>query len=758
MFEKVAIIGLGLIGASIAQAIADQQLANTLVAVDARLDSLQAALADGVIQQGSKRVLDGIADCDLIIIATPTKAVQAIFADIHQAMLMGRVAKEVIITDVASTKGNVLTYAKAIFGDTPSTFVPAHPIAGAEKSGYFAKNPKLFDKHKVIICPHDRLDDHAKTKVVKLWQALGAEIGFMEASHHDKVLAYTSHLPHLLASNLTYQLASHDDNLEIFRYAAGGFRDYSRIAASDPVMWHDIFLENKTALLAALDEHNAFLAKFRTLIANEESDELKKILSIAKNARQHFAHMLAKTPTKHTNSPFSDTFLSAIYSQGNTMQYHLRPSHQVSGTIRVAGDKSISHRSIMFGALADGVTHVTGFLEGEDALATLQAFRDMGVSIHREGDKVSIYGVGIDGLKAPKHALDMGNSGTSMRLLSGILAAQAFDSVLIGDVSLSKRPMERVATPLRSMGAVIQTTGTKGTAPLSIKGGQVLQGIDYSLPVASAQIKSCLLLAGVFAKGVTTIIEPEVSRDHTERMLTAFGYPVTVVGNQISVTGGGRLSACDITVPADISSAAFFMVAAAIAQSGSITLKEVGMNPTRTGVIEILRLMGADIVISNERVVGGEPIAEVTVSASELQGIEIPEYLVPLAIDEFPVLFVAASCAIGQTKLTGAKELRVKESDRIQVMADGLVSLGIECTVLEDGIIINGKGVSGERKAVFGGGVIESHHDHRIAMSFSVASLRASDDIIINGTETVATSFPNFAKLASEVGLNLQVV
>lgn len=441
------------------------------------------------------------------------------------------------------------------------------------------------------------------------------------------------------------------------------------------------------------------------------------------------------------------------------MKYHITPSTTFTGTHKVAPDKSISHRSIMFGSLANGVTRVTNFLEGEDALSTLQAFRDMGVQIDRDGDKVTIYGVGMGGLKAPKKPLDMGNSGTSMRLLSGILSAQDFDSTMIGDESLSKRPMERVAKPLRQMGAVIATTGEKGTPPITITGGQTLSAIHYNMPMASAQVKSCLLLAGLWVKGETVVIEPEITRDHTERMLNAFGYDVKVTplqnGNEIRLTGGGQLTACDIEVPADISAAAFFMVAGAIAGCGDVVLPKVGINPTRTGVIDILRLMGADIALQNQTLVGGEPVADICVKSSPLHGIEIPLHLVPLAIDEFPVIFIASSCATGKTVLRGAEELRVKESDRIQVMADGLTMLGIDCTVLDDGIEIIGRGQS---EFVFGGGEIECHHDHRIAMSFAVASLRASDEIVINGTQTVATSFPNFAKLVKEAGLNLEVI
>lgn len=293
------------------------------------------------------------------------------------------------------------------------------------------------------------------------------------------------------------------------------------------------------------------------------------------------------------------------------------------------------------------------------------------------------------------------------------------------------------------------------------------------MPVASAQIKSCLLLAGLWAEGTTTVTQPEVSRDHTERMLSAFGYPVTVEGNRISVEGGGKLTGGDIAVPADISSAAFFMVAAAISQDSELTLTQVGVNPTRTGIIDILKLMNADISLSNETHVGGEPVADVTIRSSNLVGIEIPEALVPLAIDEFPVLFIAASCAQGRTVLTGAKELRVKESDRIAVMAEGLQELGIDCTVTDDGLIIEGKGIEGKgsnnqsdkvdssavnnSQPVFGGGHIVSHHDHRIAMSFAVASLRAAKKITIEGVETVNTSFPGFAELANQIGMAIQV-
>lgn len=431
--------------------------------------------------------------------------------------------------------------------------------------------------------------------------------------------------------------------------------------------------------------------------------------------------------------------------------FQVQPGGTMQGVFRVPGDKSISHRSIMLGALADGTTTVEGFLEGEDSLATLQAFRDMGVLIEGpDKGRVTIHGVGIDGLRASSEPLYLGNSGTSMRLLAGLLAGQKFTSVLTGDSSLSRRPMKRVAEPLRQMGANIELQ-EGGFAPLTVNPSQ-LHGIDYVMPVASAQVKSCLILASLYAQGETRVVEPAPCRDHTERMLRGFGYPLHINGSEVRVRGGGRLKACHIDVPADISSAAFFMVGASICPGADVTLKHVGINPTRTGVINILRQMGANITYLREYEAGGEPVADIRVRHAPLHGIAIPEDQVPLAIDEFPALFIAAACASGETVLTGAEELRVKESDRIQTMADGLVVLGVRHQVLTDGIRIEGMGEQGS----FGQGTIDSHGDHRIAMSFTMAALRANGPIRILDCNNVATSFPGFAELARGCGIGLQ--
>ncbi|MBE9561398.1 MAG: 3-phosphoshikimate 1-carboxyvinyltransferase [Proteobacteria bacterium] len=431
-------------------------------------------------------------------------------------------------------------------------------------------------------------------------------------------------------------------------------------------------------------------------------------------------------------------------------KFIVKPGGKIHGTIRVPGDKSISHRVVMLGALANGITKITGCLEAEDTLATIAAFKAMGVVIEKDNQgQIIIHGVGLHGLKSPTEPLYIGNSGTTMRLLAGLMAGQEFSVEMGGDKSLLRRPMTRVTKPLTAMGAKILVSDT-GTPPLIISGKQHLQGIDYDMPIASAQVKSCLLLAGIYASGKTCVIEPAPTRDHTERLLLGFGYSVEKKGNKVCIKGGGHLSGKSIDVPADISSAAFFIVATCIAKNSEIVLEHVGINPTRTGIISILQRMGAKIELYNHREINGEPIADIKVQSSDLHGVNISKQEVPLAIDEFPILFIAAACAEGETVLTGAEELRVKESDRIQVMADGLQEIGIDAKPQPDGIIIQGGKIRD--------GIINSHGDHRIAMSFTIAALRASGTITIEDCANVATSFPNFIDLAQQVGIDVKVM
>ncbi|QXH63369.1 bifunctional prephenate dehydrogenase/3-phosphoshikimate 1-carboxyvinyltransferase [Pseudomonas azerbaijanorientalis] len=729
MIGRLVVVGLGLIGGSFAKGLRESGMCREVVGVDLDAQSRKLAVELGVVDRCEEDLGVACQGADVIQLAVPILAMEKVLA-----RLAGMDLGQAILTDVGSAKGNVVRAATEAFGKMPPCFVPGHPIAGSEQSGVEASNAELFRRHKVILTPLDQTDPAALAVVDRLWRALGADVEHMQVERHDEVLAATSHLPHLLAFGLVDSLAKRNENLEIFRYAAGGFRDFTRIAGSDPVMWHDIFLANREAVLRTLDTFRSDLDALRDAVDAGDGHQLLGVFTRARVAREHFSKILARR-----------AYVDAMNS--NDLIFLAQPGGRLSGRIRVPGDKSISHRSIMLGSLAEGVTEVEGFLEGEDALATLQAFRDMGVVI--EGPhhgRVTIHGVGLHGLKPAPGPIYLGNSGTSMRLLSGLLAAQNFDSTLTGDASLSKRPMNRVANPLREMGAVIETAA-EGRPPMTIRGGNKLKGLTYTMPMASAQVKSCLLLAGLYAEGKTTVTEPAPTRDHTERMLRGFGYPVSVDGATASVESGGKLAATHIEVPGDISSSAFFLVAASIAEGSDLVLEHVGINPTRTGVIDILRLMGADITLENQREVGGEPVADLRVRAAKLKGIEIPQALVPLAIDEFPVLFVAAACAEGRTVLTGAEELRVKESDRIQVMADGLLALGVKCEPTPDGIIIDGGQI--------GGGEVHGHGDHRIAMAFSVASLRASAPIRIHDCANVATSFPNFLALCAQVGIRV---
>ena len=429
------------------------------------------------------------------------------------------------------------------------------------------------------------------------------------------------------------------------------------------------------------------------------------------------------------------------------VNYHITPATgALQGRMRVSGDKSISHRAVMLACLARGTSECRGFLDSADTRATMAAFRQMGVALTLEDECLSVNGVGLNGLCAPSGMLNLGNSGTSARLLLGILAGQRFATAITGDESLRHRPMQRVAEPLNAMNAEVRLT-PEGTLPAHITGNRRLRGIDFQLPVASAQLKSALLLAGLYAQGETVITEPAPTRDHTERMLSHFGCPVTRAGQRIRMQGAS-LRAVRLDIPGDISSAAFFLVAGSIVPGSDLIIEGVGINPTRRAVIDILNLMGGDISVSNPVAGDGEPVADLRVKYRPLHGVSIPRQLVPGAIDEFPAIVAAACHARGETVIEGAAELRVKESDRIQALAEGLESLGVTVETRPDGMR-----VTGGRPA---GGVAHSHGDHRIAMAFSVAGLAAAGPVTVQDCDNVDTSFPGFVECARQLGWDIQ--
>jgi 3-phosphoshikimate 1-carboxyvinyltransferase len=429
------------------------------------------------------------------------------------------------------------------------------------------------------------------------------------------------------------------------------------------------------------------------------------------------------------------------------MDFRVTPSRLHDATITVPGDKSISHRALMLGSIAEGRTDVSGFLSGEDCLATAAAMRALGVTIEQpDATSLLIQGVGRDGLQAPDQDIDLGNSGTAMRLMAGLLAGQRFSCTLTGDESLTGRPMGRIIKPLTLMGAAIESD-CDGTPPLQLSGGLKLHAIDYDLPIASAQVKSALLLAGLYAEGRTSVTEPAVTRDHTERMLASMGADLSVENGTVSIVGGQDLRGCTVEVPGDLSSATFIILATLLSQDADILIENVGINPTRTGVIDILKGMGANLALENRRSLGQEPVADLRVRASQLQGGPVDPALVPLAIDEFPALFVAAAAAKGKTSFSGLEELRVKESDRISAMADGLRRLGIQVEETPDGAAVHG--------GRFTGGEVESYHDHRVAMSLAIAGTIADGEVLVRGVDNVDTSFPGFMDLMNSLGAHI---
>ncbi len=437
------------------------------------------------------------------------------------------------------------------------------------------------------------------------------------------------------------------------------------------------------------------------------------------------------------------------------MKFLVIPSSGLRGKIKVAGDKSISHRAVIFGAIANGVTRVSGLLEGEDVLATMAAFRAMGINITRassqpDDNHYEIQGNGLHGLAQPDSSLDLGNSGTALRLLTGLLCAQPWSTTLTGDDSLRRRPMGRIIDPLTRMGVHIESAD--GKPPLHIAAApraNPLRGIHYATPMASAQVKSAILLAGLYAEGRTSVTETAPTRDHTERMLAGFGYAVEIQQRTVSVSGGGTLLARAIAVPADLSSAAFFILAALITKNSELVLQRVGVNPSRAGVLTILQRMGGDIELIDAVTIGGEPVADIVVRSSELRGCDVGGDDVALAIDEIPVIAVAAACATGLTRISEAAELRVKESDRIHCLVNGLKTLGINVKENVDGMVIEGGKLTGGR--------VQSCGDHRIAMAFSIAGAAALEPVEVLDCDNVATSFPDFQPLAHQAGINIAV-
>nr|WP_036183221.1 bifunctional prephenate dehydrogenase/3-phosphoshikimate 1-carboxyvinyltransferase [Marinobacterium lacunae] len=726
--RKVLVIGLGLIGGSFARALRTRGLVDEVAGYDRNRGECELGLSLGVIDCVVDDLEAAVRKADLIVLAVPVKVMEQVLCEIKPWL-----NPQTLLTDVGSTKGNLVEAARRLFGTLPSGFVPGHPIAGTEKSGVGASDESLFVRRKLILTPLPETDPEATLAIARLWQGVGSEVLQMEVSRHDEVLAATSHLPHLLAFSLVDTLAHEAENTDIFRYAAGGFRDFTRIAASDPTMWHDICFANRDQLLAQIDRFSSGVERLRDAIERGDSQALLGIFTRAKSAREHFSRILAR----------------AAYSpdlHNHPVTFRVRPGNSINGRADLPGDRSISHRAVMLAALADGVTDIEGFLEGEDSLATLQAFRDLGVVI--EGPHqglVRVYGVGLHGLQPPVGPIYLGSSGTSMRLLCGVLSAQPFATELYGDQTLSTVSMSSVVEPLRQMGATIETA-ENGCPPIRITPVEALEGSEQPLRVSSAQVKSALLLAGLYTQKQTCIEQVKPSRDHTERMLGRFGCELKEKGGLLMMSPGRKLTATRLRVPGDLSAAAFFIVAATLTPGAELTLEHVGINPTRIGLLELLRQMGADIELINAHDECAEPVADIRVRHAQLRGIEIPEHWQSLALDECPALLVAAALAEGETKLHGAADL-LAANNRLALMSEALTQLGVPVRVEGDSVTIRG--------ARLHGGRVSSGGDPRVAMALSVAGHCASAPLDIDQCASVALFCPEFVDQARRIGIAL---
>lgn len=707
MIRRLGIAGVGLIGGSLGLAARRAGLAGEIVGLGRSRANLDVALARGALDRaGSEPGI--LADCDLVVLATPVAAIVPTAAAIARHLPDGAV-----VTDAGSVKEAVVGPAAAALG-ARLRFVGGHPIAGTERNGAAAAEEELFRGARCVLTPVDSTDRAALDLVRRLWEGVGMSVVEMAPRDHDEVLALTSHAPHVVAFALA-QLAgaAAGAGVDPLPFAGPSFRGATRVASSSPEVWRDILAANAPAVGRVV---RALAERLRGLAGLAASDPaaLLRALEEAREVRLRIASAPAPAPDAVRVEP-------AVGPLG--------------GAVEVPGDKSIAHRAILLGAVAHGTTTVRGVGGGEDNASTIRVLRGLGVSIGRTGGTVRIEGRGFEGLAAPSGVLDCGNSGTTMRLLCGLLAARPFAATLDGDASLRRRPMGRVVRPLVEMGAAFETAD--GRPPVTVRGG-TLRPARIVLDVASAQVKTALLLAGLQTAGETAVREPGSSRDHTERILPAFGGRIERLSPlDVAVRGPQRLRGAEIAVPGDPSAAAFWLVAGSIVPGSRIAVRGVGVNPTRTGALDVLRAMGARIELAAGAPVGEEPVADLLVEATALRAVAVEGETMLRAIDEFPVLAVAAACATGATRFADAGELRVKESDRIAAMASGLRALGAAVEEAPDGMVVHGP-------TALRGGAVESHGDHRIAMAFAIAALVASGPVEIRGAGAIAVSDPGF--------------
>lgn len=732
--RNLIVIGLGLIGGSLAKAVRSRGIAKKVIGVARTQEIAVQAVELGVVDEATldlNTLVPEMSEGDVLFIAVPTLAVRSILEQVAQC-----VPHFVTITDGASVKGSVLRDVREVYGEVPEQVVLGHPIAGSEKSGVEAANQDLYVKHRIILTPTQETAEVHIQRVTRLWQGVEAEVLHLGVEDHDEILGATSHLPHAIAFSLVDTLAHDSKNENIFRYAAGGFRDFTRIASSDAVMWRDIMLANKEAVLGAIDLFSANLNRLRSAIESGDEQEMLGVFTRAKAARDHFSAMLEKRAYLNQNQLPSR---HCVVSQSPRLQ----------GEFSLHGDKSISHRAVVLAALADGKSTLSGFMEGEEALATVQAFRDMGVVIEGPHDGVlTVHGVGLLGLKPPVGPIYVGHAVTTLKLLCGLLAAQPFDSEITTDYTLGSVSLEAVVEPLKLMGAGF-AVGDEYNPPVFVHGGRSLKAIQLSTSIASAQTKTSLLLAALFAQGHTRLREPSPTRDHTERLLPAFGCRIECVDGWLSLAGRQSLNACDLLIPGDFSSAIVFIAAAGLADSADITLRGVGLNPTRTKAMEILRGFGLNIDVVPDNRFTFEPAGAIHIGTTEsLVGQNITAEAVLAAADELPILMVVAAMSRGVSNFAGVGAVEINQKRRFQRMLRNFQRLNIEHEFKGDSLVIVGGKVQG--------GEVDADDDHRLALALSLFGIRAQSPVQIRNCATLETAFPKFTQLAKKMGISIE--
>jgi len=726
--SRILVIGLGLIGGSFARAARRLPKVDQVVGFDLNREECELGVALEVIDSVADDLQAEVRQADLVMLAVPVKAIEHVLAQIAPWL-----KETALITDVGSTKVNVIEAAQRIWSEVPAGFIPGHPIAGAEKSGVAASDAELFMQRKVILTPLATTPDDARLTLARLWQSMGAEVLQMEPKRHDEVLAATSHLPHLLAFSLADTLAAEAESTDIFRYAAGGFRDFTRIAASDPTMWHDVCFANREPILAQIDRFTEGLAQLRAAVDAGDSQRLTGIFTRARASREQFSRILER----------------AGYLQANSAPETLvvQPAVALSGHLRIPGDRSISHRAIMLAALAEGVSDIDGFVESEDSLATIQVFRDLGVVIEgpHQG-RVRVYGVGLNGLQQPAGPLYFGNSSTSLRMLLGLLAAQPFDTEIAGSSQLMQQSYAELLEPLKQMGAQFELSAVG--APVRVIAGQILTPIEYAPGFASAQVKAALILASM-ASGISLdLYESNTTRDHTERLMQGFGVDLKREGRSLQLAAGARLKAQNIQIPADLSFASAFVLAASLIPQTELIIERTGVNPTRQQLLRILSRMGATYEFLNESSSNGEPIADIRVQSTQLVGVDCTSTELAGLGDDLPLLLAAMSCAEGASELSGVDRLPQRHQQLLEQLLSELQKLGVGVERLAGNVKIVPTEIAG--------GVELDAHEHPVAaLALMIVGVVSQKGLSIAGCRALSSVFPEYVEQARRVGMRL---